>query len=258
LSGCAYQPETNTRFVVSDWQEMYHLQLPYQPAKCLYSMSKDTAYILNKETARIDIFKKGKKQNSIGGRGLDNLQFTQLSDIALAADGTIYTLDSFEKKIKRFDENGGFVSQFQLSELAYPTLFDVISDEVFYIFDEDKNEIAIVRRTGKPEFFGKFSLQKPTLLIATNNMITIYDETTEQTLFFSLYGKLLEERNGFFMQDKRNYFQLKTYFVEVSSTKKMYAISPVAWRWFLIKSDTGIFLSQNSALIGRFFYETKN
>lgn len=245
------------RLQVKEWQELYRFDLSYQPEKCLYSFIKDTAYVMDKESAQIEIFRNGKKTNSIGGRGMDNKSFNTLSDIALAMDGTIFALDSFQKKIKRFDENGGFISQLEISEMAFPTLFDVASDETFYLYDEDRNEIAIMRKGSKIEHFGKFVLQKPAILIVKNNLITIFDEATEKTFIFSTFGKLLYEKNGFIMHDNKVDFQLNPNFIQPVNSERMYALSPKTWKSFLIKHNAVVLLSDKGILIGKFFYETQ-
>jgi hypothetical protein len=258
LYGCASQSVLEKKLQVKEWRELYRIHLSYQPEKCLYSFIKDTAYVMDKETAQIEIFRSGKKTNSIGGRGMDKLSFNSLSDIALAMDGTIFALDSFQKKIKRFDENGGFVSQMEISEIAYPTLFDVASDETFYLYDEDRNEIAIVRKGSKIEHFGKFVLQKPMFLLVKNNFITIYDEATGKTLFFSTFGKLLDERNGFVMRENQVDFQLRSNFIQPVNSETMFAVSPETWNSFLIKHNAAVLLSEKGILVGRFFYETQH
>ncbi len=74
------------------------INLGFIPAKCVYSSTERTTFILEENTNYIHIYRNGKKINTIGGLGFENTNFNDLSDITISPDGKLLVLDSFQKK----------------------------------------------------------------------------------------------------------------------------------------------------------------
>ncbi len=113
-------------------------------------------------------------------------------------------------------------------------------------------KLLLCEKGSKIEHFGKFILQKPMFLLVKNNIITIYNEATEKTLFFSTFGKLLDELNGFLMRENQVDIQLRSNFIQPVNSERIFAVSPETWNSFLIKHNAAVLLSEKGILVGRF------
>ncbi len=235
------------------------IQTKFVPGKCLYSFANKTVFAWQQDTSEIHIFKDGKKLNTIGGMGFDQMNFTKLSDIALAPDGSLLALDSFEKTIKKFDAEGKFITSIELPDFNEPSLFTIASDETFYIYDSDRNEISNFARLNEYDTFafGRFQLTAPTNLQLAANLLIINEKSLNKTLVFNTFGQLEEELDGCYQIEKRQkYLLLPNYILSENSDEK-FALSISKWKFFSQKDGYTILVSKDKILIGKFIYEIR-
>ena len=231
------------------------IQTDFIPKKCLYSSISKTAFILEDESNIIHIYKNGKKINTIGGLGFTSLSFNKLADITLSPDGNLLALDSFQKKIKKFDIDGKLITEFNLNGFVEPTLFMVALDETYYIYDNASKEIIITRTFDESDWytFGKFQLGNPSKINLGKNEITVYDEQKNVTIIFGILGQFQNEIDGNIQIEKQQQYILKEYFIYYPKSDSKFAISTNKWNDFSIE-DNVILLSDNEIWIGKLIY----
>jgi len=231
------------------------IQTDFIPQKCLYSSINKTAFVLEKETDMIHIYRNGEKINTIGGLGFTSSSFHKLADITLSPDGNLLALDSFQKKIKKFDVDGKLITEFSLTGFIEPTLFAIGVDEIYYIFDNASKEIIITRTFDESNWyaFGKFQFNDPCKISLGKDEITVYDQQKNTTLIFGILGRFQNEINGNIQIDKHQKYILKDYYIYHPKSESKFAISTNKWNDFSIK-DNVVLLSDNEIWIGKLTY----
>lgn len=231
------------------------IKTDFVPEKCLYSSINKTAFVLEKETNIIHIYKNGKKINTIGGLGFTSTSFNKLADITLSPDGNLLALDSFQKKIKKFDIDGKLIVELNLNDFIEPALLAVAIDETYYIYDNAFKEIIITRTFDQSDWytFGKFQLSDPSKISLGKNEITIYDKLKNATIIFSILGQFQNEIDGNIQIEKQQQYILKEYFIYHPKSENKFAISTNKWNDFIIE-DNVILLSDNEIWIGKLTY----
>ena len=231
------------------------IQTDFIPKKCLYSSINKTAFVLEKEAEIIHIYKNGKKVNTIGGLGFASSNFNKLADITLSPDDNLLALDSFQKKIKKFDINGKLIAEFDLTGFIEPTLFVVAIDETYYIFDNASKEIIITRTFDESDWytFGKFQLNNPSKISLGKDEITVYDKKKNSTTIFGILGRFQNEIDGNIQLVKQQQYVLKDHFIYHPKSESKFAISTNKWNDFSIE-DNVILLSDNEIWIGKLTY----
>ncbi|MEA2096760.1 MAG: 6-bladed beta-propeller [Candidatus Cloacimonadota bacterium] len=231
------------------------IKTDFVPKKCLYSSINKTAFVLEKEANIIHIYKNGKKINTIGGLGFTSTSFNKLADITLSPDGNLLALDSFQKKIKKFDIDGKLIAELNLNDFIEPALLAVAIDETYYIYDNAFKEIIITRTFGQSDWytFGKFQLNNPSKINLGKNEIMIYDKLKNSTLIFGILGRFQNEIDGNIQIEKQQQYILKNYFIYHPKSDSKFAISTNKWNDFSIE-DNVILLSDNEIWIGKLTY----
>lgn len=235
------------------------IQTDFIPQKCLYSSINKTAFILEKDAEIVHIYRNGEKINTIGGLGFSSSSFNKLTDITLSPDDNLLALDSFQKKIKKFDINGKLIAEFNLTRFIEPVLFAVAVDETYYIFDNASKEIVITRTFDETDWytFGKFQLNNPSKISLGKNEITVYDEQKNSTTIYGILGRFQNEIEGNIQIVKQQQYILKNYYIYHPKTESKFVISTNKWNDFSI-GDNVILLSYNEIWIGKLiFTETK-
>ncbi len=230
------------------------------PAKCVYSSIERTAFILEENTNYIHIYRNGKKINTIGGLGFENTNFNELSDITISPDGKLLVLDSFQKKIKKFDKDGKWITEFDLLDFSEPKLFDISIDETFYIYDDNRKEIVISKYLNEKDFytFGKFQLIDPQKLLLTKNSVVVFNGSENKTIVFDTLGKFLDEYNGNYQFDGDHTYKLESYNILHCRSDNKFAVSTKRWKNFSIKGNFVILLSDNEVWIAKFIYQQQS
>ena len=254
LAGCStiemQTDRTPERIII-----IHKIQTDFIPQKCLYSSINKTAFISEKETDIIHIYKNGKKVNTIGGLGFTSSSFNKLADITLSPDGNLLALDSFQKNIKKFDTEGKLIAKLNLSNFIEPALLSVAIDETYYIYDNSSKEIVITRTFDQSDWytFGKFQLSNPSKMKQVKSEITAYDEQKKSTIIFGILGRFQNEIGGNVQIEKQQQYILKDFYIYHPKSDIKFAISTNKWFDFSIK-DNVILLSDNEIWIGKLIY----
>ncbi len=247
--------EMQTYRVPKEINIIQKIQTDFIPQKCLYSSINKTAFILEEEAGIIHIYRNGKKVNTIGGLGFTSSSFNKLTDITLSPDGDLLTLDSFQKKVKKFDINGKLIAEINLTGFIEPALFAVAVDETYYIYDNASKEIVITRTFNESDWytFGKFQLNDPCKINLGKTEITVYDKQKNSTIIFGILGQFQNEMEGDIQIEKQQQYILKDHFIYHPKSESKFAISTNKWNDLSIE-DNIILLSDNEIWIGKLTY----
>ncbi len=221
LINCSYNP-IQKKYFIQELKPIEEFQLNFHPQKALFSSSEQRYFLL--EENFVHIYQNRRLLNSLGGLGFEKNQFDHLSDIALAPDGNLMALDSFQKKIKKFDAEGSWMMEISLSEFSEPTAFDIALNEDIYVYDNDKKEIFIIDPfSQKISFsFGKFKLQSVKKLKVYKNFVTAYDQKNYLTYVYNKLGQFQETLDGniVFWRDKK--FKIEKFcFTQLAENSKL-------------------------------------
>jgi len=158
--------------------------------KVCYWAPERTFYCLNTQENTVNIYKNGQLFNVIGGSGFSDVSFLNLSDICLGIDNMLYTLDSFNKVIKRFDSSGRLLSQVSLDFMNTPSRFITSSFGEFFVYDgHEKTIIVIDNFTFKEKFsFGRFQINNLSAMYVFGDYLHVYDEKENKTSVFMTNG----------------------------------------------------------------------
>jgi hypothetical protein len=159
--------------------------------KCLYATIDRTVYLIDESAGQILIYRDGKKINTIGGIGFGSGEFQRLTDIALAPDGKLLALDSFARIIKKFDNEGKYLSEVSVDFVQEPTLLAVSDLETYYLYDRNRRELVSFTASSDPFYFGKFMVTNPTGLGCTRERLWVHD--SDRTLEFTADGQFEKE-----------------------------------------------------------------
>jgi len=254
LSACA-NIEMQSQRIPEKFIIIYKIQTDFTPKKCLYSSINKTVFVLEDKADVIHIYRNGKKVNTIGGLGFTSSSFNKLADITLSPDGNLLVLDSFQKKVKKFDDSGKLIAEFSLKGFIEPTLFAMADDETYYIYDNTPKEVIITRTFDKSNWFafGKFQLKNPSKISLRKNEILIYDKRVNSTVIFGAFGQFQNELEGNIQTDKQQLYILKDHFIYHPKSGNKLAISINKWHNFSIR-DYVTLLSDNEIWIGKLSY----
>lgn len=252
--GCA-QFNVIKNYTPIEFQVIQEIELEFIPAKCLYSNVDKTIFIWQKDTNLIHIFKNGIRMNTVGGTGSELSNLSQLSDIALSPDGNLLALDSFQKKIKKYDRDGKYITTFNLQEFKEPVLLDVAADETFYIYDDFLNEIIATRDFIENNWFvfGSQDIEKPLDLCVTLDQIIIFE--TNSTIIYNTLGQMENRYNESYLVDKNQRYSVIGNLIQHKSSGKKFTTSTKIWQSFSINNGIIILTVENHILVGKFIYE---
>ena len=238
-----------------EFQAIQEIDLDFIPAKIIYSSFSNTLFVWQKGSNLIHIYKAEKQINIIGRMGSDQSNFSQLSDLALSPDDNLLALDSFQKKIKKYDREGKYITSFDLPDFSEPKLFDVAVDETFYIYDEFLNEIIATRDfTEKNWFsFGNQELDKPQNLCVAMNQIVLSGENS--TAVFNTLGQLENNFQKICQIENGVLFSLHDNYIQHENSGNRFAKTVGHWNAFYIKNGIVLLTGENYILIGKFIYE---
>lgn len=257
FSGCASVDKSHTSLILKDLNTICEISPNFVPQKCVYARIENTAFVMEKNSNKIHIYKDSEKINTIGGLGFSEYSFNKLSDISLSPDGNLLVLDSFDKVIKKFDKQGKYITEFNFDFLLKPKIFDISLDETLYIYDQGRKEIVGKRSTEAEESFsfGKFILTEPASLIVNEGIVQVYDIEVDKTFIFNLWGDLIQEYAGKVLLHKKQIYQLAGNFLIKFPEKEKFAFNILPWNSFYLKYDSIILNSENKILISEFIYE---
>jgi hypothetical protein len=212
LAGCSmninsYNPSTTGLKLIEV------LDTPFEAAKVQYYPPRDTYYIWEKNTSNVHIYQKGKEINLVGGLGFGKENFQKLSDIGLGVDGGLYCLDRLLRKLKKFDSDGKWLLDYDVSWSQEPTKFALNQSNQIILFDDIQREFTFSSDLRPEELFnfGKFQVTNVVQISIENSQIVVYEPDPPQTSFFSLLGEFKETRQGQIASDRLgNLYRLDT------------------------------------------------
>jgi len=176
------------------------LRVGYRVDKISYSPLERTFFLLNRDENTVRIYQNGVFFNRIGGIGFGDDNFRGLSDIAVGLDGHLYTLDRFDKSIKRFCKDGKFQGQVMLSGLASPERLAFGASGALLVYDGHAKEIYLLdaltsplpsprRRGDSMEIsFGKFQVDRADAFFVSGDRVNVFDRDNNDTTIFFLTG----------------------------------------------------------------------
>ena len=184
--------------------ESGEISLPFTPDKICHDKIYKTSYILNRNKNEIHIYSAGKYSNIIGGIGTGKNNFQRLSDITLATDGGIYALDSANRKIRKYDRHGRWITDWGLDSFKRPDKFTADNENNFYIFDFFGRTISFYNLlTEKVEFdFGRFTLSNVSSISINGDNLVVRDKQSNQTMLYSSIGKEIASLEGRYLSDR--------------------------------------------------------
>lgn len=257
LCSCAADFQLKSKTELQKVNAIRQIKTDFVPGKSLYNKLGDITYIKQKNENLVHIYKATKKINTIGGFGSGGYSFNKVSDIALAPDGYLLILDSFQKNIKKFDVEGKLIAEFQLEGLAKPVLMDISLDETIFLYDEARKELSarnISDQSGSFSF-GKFILTKPVSLQINGGLVQVFDVELNSTLIFNLWGDLVQEYDGFVQLERGNQFRLYDHYLSELTRKKQLAVNVNKWNSFSLKYGFIIMNSENEVQVFDLIYE---
>lgn len=245
LINCSYNP-IKKNYLIQELKSIEEFQVNFKPQKSLFSSSEQCFFLLDENF--VHIYQNRKLLNSLGGLGFEKNQFDHLSDIALAPDGNLMALDSFQKKIKKFDADGSWMMQISLSEFSEPTAFDIALNEDIYVYDNDKKEVFIIDPfSQKISFsFGKFKLQSVKKLTVYKNSVTAYDQKNDLTHVYNKLGQFQETLDGniVFWRDKK--FKIEKFWITQLSEDSKLAVGASEIIDLFVQEDRLLVVRKNS------------
>ncbi len=241
-------------------QETESLDFQKPIRKCCFDTITRTIYIMPENENAIHIYRQGKEINTIGRLGFEKSNFSRLDDITLATDGKILALDSFSRKIKKFDKDGMWIADYDLSFLKEPIRFDINDNEEIYIYDNFSKDICVVRNSKENEHFtfGKFQLTSPQRITASRDYVWVYDRAEDQTLIYNAMGQHLEDAPGFVQMDRFDQkFKMLPNAIEQLNTGTKLAIGIDRNRSFFIESGVWVVVRDGRITLYESKYEKR-
>jgi hypothetical protein len=177
--------------------ESQQVILPIDTA--LYHPIDRTFFTQCRDENIIRIYQNGELMNTIGRSGFAQDNFRSLSDICLGSDGFLYTVDSFERVVKRFDRSGKYLTQVNLPSISSPTRISFAAYNFVFIYDSHSREIyALDVFDFSVKFtFGKFHIENVDKFFVNSDELFVYDAKNDQTHIFFVNGMFIETTNGF-------------------------------------------------------------
>jgi len=160
-------------------------------SKALFDTRTQTTYVMHRDWHEIQLYRDGKRINRIGGLGTDPSNFQKLNDIALDNDGNLLALDGAARQIRKFNKDGKFITQIDVSGVMQPELMAVGFDQTIYVYDGLNGEIIVISMLdGKEQFrFGKFELERISHLSCNRDYVLAYSATQNKTIIYTAWGQ---------------------------------------------------------------------
>ncbi|MGM0608024.1 MAG: tetratricopeptide repeat protein [Candidatus Muiribacteriota bacterium] len=116
----------------------------------IFINSEGEIYVTLNGSDRIDVFSDSFKfLFSIGGRGINPMQFRGPYGIAGDFSDNIYVCDQYNGRVQKFDKDGTLMAVFGQNELKHPRKIFVAEDGKVYVSDVSLNKIIVF----SPELF---------------------------------------------------------------------------------------------------------
>jgi len=220
------------------------LSINYTVDKVSYSPINRTFFLLNRTENTIRIYKNGDFFNVVGGSGFSNENFRRLTDIFVGIDGSLFALDSFDRTIKRFDNDGIYLNQFSLENISSPERFVMSNFAALFVYDAHSKEIfALDPFDMSITFsFGKFQIDRADAFFISGDYINIFDNSLIETNVFQINGLLENTFRGFTFMDAFRNILTKSFHTIVASREDLMLFSSLGRiEYFAIERDFFVF-----------------
>jgi hypothetical protein len=209
-------------------QQVEIVDTPFEIAKVQYYPPRETYYVWEKNSSNIHIYRKGKEINTVGGLGFARENFQRLSDICVGVDGGLYGLDQLPRKLKKFDLDGKWLLDYDVSWSQEPTKFTLNQANEIILFDDIQREFIFSSDLRPEEIFkfGKFQVTNVKQVTIEYNQLVVFEPEPAQTSFFTLLGEFKETRQGQIICDnKGNLYRLDANYVTLIPSNQTAASS---------------------------------
>jgi len=189
------------------------LMVGYRVDKICYLPIERTFFLLNRDDNTVRIYQSGVFFNMIGGVGFGEYNFRGLNDIAVGHDGHLYTLDRFDKSIKRFCKDGKFQGQITFGGLVSPERLAFGSSGTLLLYDGHAKEIySLDAFTFSTKVsFGKFQIERADAFFVSGDRVNVFDVDNDDTTIFFLTGMFDNSYRGLrFYDNHRNLLAVDT------------------------------------------------
>jgi WD40 repeat protein len=254
IFGCSYN-QTVRRRQPQSFQEQERFSIDIEIKKICYNDFKKVYYIWEANTDYVHIYHKGKKINTVGGKGFGRQNFQKLSDISLSADGYLYAFDSINRTLKKFDENGDLRAEIAISSDFQPQLAAVSIDGKIYIYDDERHDIVILDARGRETgSFGGLQFGEISSLDIQKDIISIYNADHKITFFYSRFGQYITEIEGQSFREYDEYYSLKEHYFEHQRSGRHFAMNPEGWRKMFYQEPWIILTGEKQIMTGKIDY----
>ncbi len=167
-------------------------------SKAVYDSRSGTTYARVQDWQTINLYRDGKRINTIGGIGSEKDRFQRLADIAIDTNGNLLALDSIGKKLKVFSSEGKWLQEIDLKSMLQPELVAVAADQTLFIFDALAGEILCYSALDYKEQyrFGKFQITKPQSLTCNRDFVISYEAAKGLSTIYSILGQYVRTAPG--------------------------------------------------------------
>lgn len=188
--------------------------LPFKVDKCLLDGRSNTYYIMEQDRPNIYFYRNKEQFNKIGGYGNEKINFRKLSDIAIDPDGNLLTLDSFAKLIKKYNYEGKWIADIDISDFNQPTRFCSTGEGDLLIYDSATKELKRISSFDNKEMyrFGRFQVDSVFNISSSRDYVAVSSEDRDKTILFSGIGLYIKEipaqlvldqyQNQYYYQDR--------------------------------------------------------
>ncbi len=173
-------------------------QFPYNVEKCLLDVTSGTYYLWEENRPEIHFLRDSRQLNLIGGLGTDKGNFQRLSDIALDPTGNLLALDSFARRVSKFNPDGKWVADIELQGMNQPSRLCSTPEGDLIVFDAAVQELVKISGFDGTRLyrFGRFEVQNATNLTAGRDYVAIYDAAAGLTSVFTSLGQHVRDHQG--------------------------------------------------------------
>ncbi|PKN77691.1 MAG: hypothetical protein CVU48_10750 [Candidatus Cloacimonetes bacterium HGW-Cloacimonetes-1] len=167
-------------------------------SKAVYDSRSGTTYARVQDWQTINLYRNGKRINTIGGIGSEKDRFQRLADIALDTNGNLLALDSVGKKLKVFSSEGKWLQEIDLKAMLQPELVAMAADQTLFIYDALAGEIVCYSALDYSEQyrFGKFQITKPQSLSCSRDYVISYKSAKGLSAIYSILGQFIRTSPG--------------------------------------------------------------
>ncbi len=205
VSACS-GPQRKAPMDIDSFNLVSSLSAGVSVQKALFHPNSGTVYAMSTASQQISIFRDSKRVNVIGGLGTGTANFRNLSDIALSMEGKLLALDSVERMLKMFSDDGKSIGSMELKGSVQPVALAAGSDQNVYVYDAASAEIIVYSMLDGAELFrfGKFEIPQVSQLNCNHDYVVAYEAQSNTSHVFTALGQFIKQEPGQTLFDDYN------------------------------------------------------